>query len=532
MELLFRFLYLNNIKGMLRSKDMRYFYRVCTIFFAIGIVVNASENAFTADQVVDYGVERLMNEAVVAPLEQYKGVVKVEVDMLVQDYAMPWQTRGYSSGIGTAFLVGKKKFMTNAHVVSNAERIYISQYGDSRKIPARVKYIAHDADLALLEIDDFTQFEKLPYLEFSKDLPQLEDEVRVIGYPVGGNRLSVTRGVVSRIDFIPYAHSGAQSHLAIQVDAAINPGNSGGPVLMGNKVIGVAFQGISNAKGTGYVIPYSVVNRFLKDIKDGRYDSYVDLGATLFPIINPAMRKALHLNNDEKGVLVGSVLKGASADGFLEVGDVIVKVDGYEVDSSGMIVLDGDKIKMEELVERRFAGDSLTMLVVRKGKEEKVSLKLKPLRTADLMAVEYEKKPRYVIFGGMLFQPLQYNVISALKIPNAAFLLEMDRFIEKGDEDKEEIILITSVLDDEINARMSGGGKLILEKVNGEKVKSLSHLYQILYQEGGDKGEYVVIETKGSSVPFVFERKMVNEANERIARKYLINSNAYLGGDN
>ena len=197
-----------------------------------------------------FGVDKVMSGPVVSINDQYKGVVKIEMDSLTPDYATPWNTGRYQGGIGTGFLIGENAFMTNAHVVSNAERIYISMYGDSRKIPARVKFIAHDADLALLEADDPRPFKGIRPFEFSKNMPHLEDEVRVIGYPIGGNRLSVTRGVVSRIDFTTYAHPRNTEHLTIQVDAAINPGNSGGPVLMGNKVIGVAFQGLNNANNT------------------------------------------------------------------------------------------------------------------------------------------------------------------------------------------------------------------------------------------------------------------------------------------
>lgn len=106
--------------------------------------------------------------------------------------------------------------------------------------------------------------------------------------------------MVSRIDFTTYAHPRNTEHLTIQVDAAINPGNSGGPVLMGNKVIGVAFQGLNNANNTGYVIPTPVIRHFLEDIKDGVYDGYVDMGIQAAPILNPAMRKAFGLPDDEK----------------------------------------------------------------------------------------------------------------------------------------------------------------------------------------------------------------------------------------
>ncbi|NJR43323.1 MAG: serine protease [Akkermansiaceae bacterium] len=143
----------------------------------------------------------------------------------------------------------------------------------------------------------------------------MESQVRVIGYPVGGERLSVTRGVVSRIDFQPYSHSRADSHLIIQIDAAINPGNSGGPVVQDGKVVGVAFQGLRQADNTGYIIPTPVVRRFLKDIEDGKYDSYADLGATHFPLHNPAMRKALGLQNDGNGVIITNVIPSGSCDG-------------------------------------------------------------------------------------------------------------------------------------------------------------------------------------------------------------------------
>ena len=169
-----------------------------------------------AVSISDFGVDKVMSGPVVSINDQYKGVVKIEVDSLTPDYATPWDTGRYQGGIGTGFLIGENAFMTNAHVVSNAERIYISMYGDSRKIPARVKFIAHDADLALLEADDPKPFKGIRPFEFSKNLPHLEDEVRVIGYPIGGNRLSVTRGVVSRIDFTTYAHPRNTEHLTIR----------------------------------------------------------------------------------------------------------------------------------------------------------------------------------------------------------------------------------------------------------------------------------------------------------------------------
>lgn len=77
--------------------------------------------------------------------------------------------------------------------------------------------------------------------------------------PAGGDNISVTGGVVSRVEPTRYVH-GAAHLMAIQIDAAINPGNSGGPALMEDKVVGVAFQNLANAENIGSVITFS--NRF------------------------------------------------------------------------------------------------------------------------------------------------------------------------------------------------------------------------------------------------------------------------------
>ena len=140
----------------------------------------------------------------------------------------------------------------------------------------------------MLELEDFTPFSDVPYLEIG-DLSKLDTAVTVVGYPIGGERISVTRGIVSRIDFQPYSHSGVDHHLTIQIDAAINPGNSGGPVLQDGKVAGVAFQGYSGAvaQNVGYMIPTPVIERFRKDVEDGSYDKYVDLNVADFALVNP-----------------------------------------------------------------------------------------------------------------------------------------------------------------------------------------------------------------------------------------------------
>ncbi len=456
--------------------------------------------------------------------QQYRGIVRVEASKKRSNYATPWQSGSYAGGTGTAFLVGPGLFMTNAHVIADSETLYISQYADSRKIPAKVKFVAHDADLALLEISekDRELFRDVPELQFSDELPRLEDTVRAIGYPIGGSRLSVTRGIVSRIENSVYSHARNSSHLSVQIDAAINPGNSGGPVFLGDKVVGVAFQGLLQANSTGYIIPAPVIKRFFKDIEDGSYDLYVDLGADFFHPQNPAMRRHYGLADDGQGVVVGRVVQGGSVDGVLELGDVVMAINGKPVDSSGMIELDGERVSLVELAERSFKGDEVSFDIIRHGEKLKKTAKLLPLPNKKLTAPSFGEQPRYVSFGGFIFQPVTLNELEAHRIPFHSIATTVNDFLYKSKENgKDDLVMLTRVLPDEVNSRLTSYGNRLVTKVNGVEVKGLDHLYELLYPEDETQaGDYTVIELEDAAYPLVFDRKTVHDANARIATSY------------
>jgi S1-C subfamily serine protease len=451
----------------------------------------------------------------------YRSVVRIEVATQTADYAAPWNAGRFSGGIGTGFLIGPNQFLTNAHVVSNGERFLINIYGSPEKHTAKVEHIAHDCDLAILSVDDFTPFAKLPVFKIGTAIPQLESQVRVIGYPVGGERLSVTRGVVSRIDFQPYSHSRADSHLIVQIDAAINPGNSGGPVLQENQVIGVAFQGLRQADNTGYIIPTPVVNRFLKDIKDGRYDEYTDLGIAEFPLINPAMRQALKLPNDGLGVLITNVTPTSACDGHVKPGDVLLGIDSHEVDSSGSVLIDGEKVDMHEIVERKFAGDPVA-LRLRRGEEWiDLTVKLKPLPQSRMYAIKYEEKPRYIVFGGLVFQPLDTNLFATVQFRDVTVRRYYSDYVSKGLFQKmEDIVILTDMLNDELNTPLPDASGKVLKSINGTPVTSLAQAHELLHPATAP--ENFIIELEGVDRPLILPAAAIAEANKRISENYNI----------
>ncbi len=461
-----------------------------------------------------------------APSVIYRSVVRIESATQVPDYATPWNSGRFGGGIGTGFLIGKNRFLTNAHVVSNARRLLITVHGSPKKYPAKVEHIAHDCDLALLSVEDFSDFENFPVLSLG-DVPKLESQVRVIGYPIGGQRLSVTRGVVSRIDFSAYSHSRADQHLIIQIDAAINPGNSGGPVIQDGRVVGVAFQGLRQADNTGYIIPTPVVERFLKDIEDGSYDHYVDLAISTFPLFNSAMRRALKLPDDDLGVLVTNVTPLGSCDGILKPGDVLVSIDGHPIDSAGQILLDGEKVDLNEVVERKFADDTVQLRYLSNSTWHDQDITLKSLPPARIYAIQYEKKPRYTVFAGLVFQPLDTNLFATAKFDDVNVRRLYTDYVPKGlFLEREDIVVLTRIESDPVNSQLGGFTGLAVDKINGATVKSLRHAHELLTPE--EKPEYFVIELFGAQRPIVIPGAAVDAANQRVRSLYSIDRPANL----
>lgn len=447
-------------------------------------------------------------------------MVRISTTAQQPDYLVPWNPGNVGSGVGAGFVISGKRIMTNAHVVSNATFITVVKEGDPTPWEARVLHVAHDCDLAILGVYDEKFFEGTKPLEFG-GIPELESTVSAYGYPIGGDRLSVTTGVVSRIDFQPYSHSEVDSHLAIQIDAAINPGNSGGPVMQNGKVVGVAFQGFSGAvaQNVGYMIPTPVVRRFLQDVEDGSYDRYMDLGATYFPVLNPAQRKALGIEEPDRGVIIGSVFDGGPAQEKLQPGDVILSVDGYKVYADGKIDLDGERTEMAETFERKFKGDKVKLELLRDGAKQDLTIDLDRPWPFDMQARAYDKRPRFVLVGGLLFQPLNRDFLDAQKDVDTRLRYFFDFYVSDHlYRERPEVIVLSEILKDPVNtyaAPFKGG---IVDKINGQRIKSLDDVAAAFAQPG----EFHVIEILGEGRPIVLERSALAEAGERIRQRYRV----------
>ena len=240
--------------------------------------------------------------------EPEKSVVQIMTAYQEPNWAAPWIFDQPHFASGTGFLIGSNRILTNAHVTAWTKQLLVRKYHDPQPYFATVEYVAHDVDLAVLKINDPNFYKGMKPLELGP-LPKVRSQVVTYGFPAGGQQISYTRGVVSRIQVESYVHIGNRAFLAVQTDAAINPGNSGGPVIQDDKVVGVAFEGLTGLQNTGYFIPTVIIRHFLDDIKDGTYNGVPESGLQLVALQNPAFRRMLKLPDDTKhGVRVDRIL--------------------------------------------------------------------------------------------------------------------------------------------------------------------------------------------------------------------------------
>ncbi len=194
-----------------------------------------------------------------------ESVIKVFTQSDAPDYDQPWQTQGVVSSVGSGLSIATKngqRILTNSHVVENQVFVEVRRYGQARKFLAKVEGVGHVCDLALLTVEDESFFKGLKPIPVG-ELPRLGQQVTVLGYPIGGDRLSLTQGIVSRIEMSQYAQS-QRRLLSVQIDAAINAGNSGGPAInKRGRLIGVAFEALEEGENIGYLIGSPVIRQSL-----------------------------------------------------------------------------------------------------------------------------------------------------------------------------------------------------------------------------------------------------------------------------
>lgn len=440
-------------------------------------------------------------------------VVKIFTTARMPNLSQPWTRRAPTEATGSGVVISGNRILTNSHVVNYAKRILVQPYQSSEKYEGHVIAIARGIDLALIELEDESFFDTHPAAELSDEFPRIGSTVQAIGYPMGGDALSVTEGIVSRIEFTDY--NGVTRGLRMQVDTALNPGNSGGPVFLGDKVIGLVFSGIPSAENIGYVIPTDEILMFLEDIEDGSYEGNPRMFSRLQTAENPALRERLGLSSDQTGLVVTD----ADEDSVLKEWDLIDRIGDHDIDNRGMVDVEGGfRFHFGYYVPKLAHDGVVTLTVIRDGESVELDLpvKVRPDRVMEPLDGAY---PSYLIHGPMVFTPVYSELAQAAARVGPALAFQKNPIVERlSDEpafEGEQLVVLPSPF---FPHRTTKGYQLgllpVLESVNGVKVKNLAHLAELLRDA---EGEFIEFKFAGmTNETLVFDRAQLEEATEDI----------------
>jgi serine protease Do len=285
----------------------------------------------------------------------------------------PSQAPDQPQSIGSGFIIGTDGLIvTSKHVVADTSEKYQIITNNEKKYDVQKIYRDPLNDIALLQVDlkQNTGTTLTPLTLGDSTNLQAGQYVIAIGTALGEFRNSVTTGVISGLARGITAGSiyeGSVERLdnVIQTDAAINPGNSGGPLFnSAGQVIGINTAVSQSGQNIGFAIPINVIKDSLNNFNQtGKFDRpYLGVAYKLIT------KDIAALNDLPQGAYVQQVIQGSAADqAGIQVGDVIAKIDGKQIDENNQI---------STIIAKKKIGDSMSLTITSNGDTKDVTVTL------------------------------------------------------------------------------------------------------------------------------------------------------------
>jgi S1-C subfamily serine protease len=443
-------------------------------------------------------------------------VVKLIVTKRSPDFFRPWTKASPEKASGSGVVIEGNRILTNAHVVMHASQVFVQTRKGGDQLNAKVTAIGPGIDLAVVELADPEKLKELQPVPLADELPELKSRVSVYGYPTGGDDLSITDGIVSRIEFTGYNYGAAG--VRIQVDAALNPGNSGGPAIDDGKLVGLVFSKIAEAENIGYLIPPEEIRTFLSDVSDGSYSGNLLLVDSFQTAENDALRQSLKIPGDATGLIVTKPYRD-DEDYPLKKWDVVTHVGEHAIDNQGYVdVREGLRMRFLYYVSRLATDGKVALAILRNGERMEISVPVMPRREFLVELLE-DRYPEYFIYGPLVFTAASQEYVRGLGSNGMGALLMLEspllaRLYDKPAEAGEQLVVIATRMFPHPTIKGYENRPLgVVAQLNGKRVKNLRCLAELLRDS---EAEFLRFEMSDRSESLVFRRTEMEEATEEI----------------
>jgi len=448
----------------------------------------------------------------------------VDIDVAAQswDRDSPWQKRAVQNRSGQGVVVAPATVLTLARLVVDAQVVEVSLANSARRYPARVKHLDLATGLALVEIMDKELRESLAPMPVGEPA-KLDDEFDI--YQLGsGNMLQRYTGrVVSAMADGP--------RLVLRVNATLPGAGDGQAAVRDGKLLGIV---AAMARGQeGMLLSVETIRRYLDDLGDGVYSGPPAPSLWTHGLLRDDLRAFYGVSADQHGIAISRIIPGRTGDGVLHENDVLLAVDGYDLDDEGKFMhevhgrLDSDYL----LQGSKNAGDKVHAKVLRGGKVEEVDLELRGEAAAETLVPDRPtgSRPEFLVVGGLVLFPLTKDTGFDRRTSGAILLR---RYIEHAGWDpspgRRQVVFVDHVLADVSNKGFEALSYAIVETVNGQRIGELADVAKALETP---QGGYHVFRFEGVESDFVIHAGSLDEINRRIAKNYRVSRLRYLDGD-
>ncbi|MDF1826311.1 MAG: PDZ domain-containing protein [Verrucomicrobiales bacterium] len=426
-----------------------------------------------------------------------KSIVRVNATLQSYNFLRPWEKGAPTPRRGLGAVLEGNRVLVTAEMVVNSTFVELEHPSSGDRVPARIVGLDYEANLAVLEPqnENSTVFDGLEPLQFDNSVTagetlqvwQIEDNGDGVTTDVDVLRVNVGRYFIPGSVFLLYEVKGS-------LQARVNSFTL--PVVKDGKLCGMLLS-YSSKEQTSSVLPAPIIESFLADLEDGNYEGFPNLGISIAQMLDDTFREFTGLDADDGGVFVRNVAKDSSADkGGLKKGDVILAINDQPIDARGNYEDPNyGKLSFSHLVRGGAkSGDTIKVDIIREKEPKTIEFELIRKHPADFLIDPYmfDRGPKYVIFGGLIFQELTLPYLESWGeewVNRAPFkLVHANANPEEWEEEgREKLVFLSNVLKTPSTLGYEGLNSAIITKVNGESIRNITDLAAALddVPEGG-----------------------------------------------
>jgi len=452
-------------------------------------------------------------------LEPEKSLVKITVTSQDVNHSAPWKRLTPEKSVLSGCLIESEFILTHSASMEKAVLIEIVKPGESRRYEADLILYDRQSSLAFLKARDSSFYKEMIPLKLS-EVKKPKDEVSFYSWDNGGRfRIYKARYLKTDIEYL----NGSGFSLYHQFDQDAQQINEGNPVIYKDRLYGISSYR-DTAKKIVYVSALENLHRILKDMKLE--------GMPLFHISSVYMKgdknlkKSLGLNQSEEGIYISDITYVSSGYETLQQKDVILEIDGYNIDDQGLIEYPPyGKINYKAVISLLHqVGDTVEMKIFREGAYENIQFELIPYNETKFTIPPRSENaiPDFFLFGGLLFQELSLDYLKTWgkeweKIGDTRMLFYANNNAVLPDSKIKRYVILNKVFPHEINTGYQSYSQLILSTINDTEITDLKNAWDIIQKSEG----YIRFKFIGGTL-VVLDKEKAEKVSEELLKGYQI----------